>query len=45
MNRDGRRRTVLALRLHLDEDLSLAHYFDDLADITPRLVQQLQLLP
>ena len=39
------RLTVFALGLNLDENLLLAHHFDDLSDVRPGLLQELQLLP
>ena len=38
-------RTVLALGLHLHQDLLLAHHLDDLADIASGLLQHLELFP
>mmetsp|Transcript_28705 Transcript_28705/g.56057 ORF Transcript_28705/g.56057 Transcript_28705/m.56057 type:complete len:250 (-) Transcript_28705:165-914(-) len=35
---------ILALRIHLDENLVLAHGLDDLANVAARLLQQLKLL-
>lgn len=34
--------TVLALRLHLDQNLLLTHHLDDLTDIISGLLQNLQ---
>ena len=38
-------RTVFSFGLYLDQHLALTHYLHNLAYITPRFMQQVQLLP